>query len=126
MGFMDGKFYRIRGVAHGLIGLSVIFNFGAFFLTVYMLEYFPYMFFESNPLPAYIFANYGYWVMFLLILPVWLSVFLIIRYWSKIHDIKNQALCSLLLSAPLLLITSWDFNNNFQLFVNYVLPSIIN
>jgi len=116
----------LKRIACSMLGLVMLFNFGALMLTVYMLEYSPHIFHETNALPAYVFANFGYAPMFVTTSAIWLSVFFVLRWYGKRFGADHQLVLIMFFVIAIAPMVLWDFNDNFWLFWNYCLPTLIN
>lgn len=90
-----------------------IVNIFSLILTIVGLHFFPNIVYETNPIPAYIFDNYGYWLLFLTSFGYYIFFF----YYCKKYLIYNRRILSIL---PLLTIifvfvmVILDFTNNVQ------------
>lgn len=117
---------RVRGIAYGVLGLGVFFNFGALVMTMYMLEHFSHVVYETNPFPAFVFSNFGYAPMVVVISMFWMGVFAIMRYWGKRHGKKEQLFLVVLTAIVLTSVSFMDFANNFYYICVHCLPTLIN
>lgn len=116
---------RARGIAYGVLGLGIFFNFGAFIITVYMLENFSWLVYETNPIPAYVFANFGYAPMFLVSVSIWIAVFATLKYWGGKFGSKQQFFLAMFFVILLVPMVFWDFSNNFYYLSKVCLPLVI-
>ena len=123
--FRQGDIDRVRAIVYGMLGLGVFFNIGAYLITVYMLTNFSHLIRETNPIPAYVFANFGFAPMLVVTLLIWIMVFVTLRFWGKRHGRKQQLALAIFFMVLLVPMTFMDFANNFHYLSVYLLPTII-
>lgn len=116
---------KVHVIVHRILGLGVIFNFAAFFITVYMLTNFSWLVYESNPIPAYVFANFGYAPMFVVTSLIWVGVFATINIWGKKYGKRQQLFLAIFFMVLLVPITFMDFTNNFYYLTKVCLPLVV-
>ena len=116
---------RGKGIAYSLLGMGIVFNLLALTITVYMLENFSWLIYEANPIPAFVFANYGYAPMLLIISMFWVTVFALLRYWGRRYGSSKQLFLAFGFAVVLTSITFLDFANNFYYLTKVCLPTLI-
>lgn len=123
MGLTREGIDRARKLGYGLLGLGAVFDFSAFFLTVYGLENLPHLLSEGNPLMAFMFDTFGYGFVLISMVVFWVALFVLTRYYGRWFGVKWQLLFILMIAIPVVSLTFMDFSNNVY-FLLYVLKLI--
>lgn len=112
MAWTQGNISMAKKIALGFLGLGAVFDFGAFFITVYMLENFSHLVSEGNALMAFMFETFGYGLVFVSMVLFWIGIFVLIRYYGKWFGVRWQLLFIVVIAIPVVWLTFMDFSSN--------------